>query len=424
MLGESFKNAPKDLDEARRDLEEIQKSLDDYDLNLNGLTEAYEKYLDNPTEENWKKADSAYKKLLNESMQETRETLKEMQNNLAGYDLDLGAMVKAYENYLNDPTEANWNAAYAEYKKLTEAILKMPMIKAVITANPSYGNAPLQVALDGLKSTDPDNATIPDANYFWSYIDANGREVSLERKAVVTAEFDEPGSYIVNLKIVANKTNAAGKKTVLDGRAYFKLIVYPETTKFNLKINGEDVQTFYKVDLDTAKKGLSFDLSAAEPPVGHKFVRYLWSFGDVVVDERFDGNSFLHAYGENREYTVKVSIFDDFKQEYVKRFKVLVTSIVAKPMITPKDGDVFTNFKFDATQSKPSADKIVEYLWKIIDSSGKILVESNEKVFEYTFAQPGNYSAELTVVNAYGETDTVTADLKVNSRSPKAAFVW
>jgi len=98
--------------------------------------------------------------------------------------------------------------------------------------------------------------------------------------------------------------------------------------------------------------------------------------------------------------------------------------VVAKPKILPESGEIDTIFRFDGTNSKPSSDKIVEYLWKVTNESGDVTLESDEKTFEHQFDHPGTYSVALTVSNAYGETDTSTQLLEITSQKPVASFDW
>jgi len=203
-----------------------------------------------------------------------KKTLKNIQNllddllkDLGDYSgLDIGDLQVLFNRYLQNPTDENWETFYETYQALLSDISNMDMIHAVITATPESGNAPLKVTLDGLKSTDPSNTTIPDTNYEWSYVDNNGNTQNLNHKSLVTVEFDEPGSYIINLTVTTDNLEN-GKKTVLDGQASLKITVYSAGTEFNLKINGDEVETFYKVDLTSAKQGITFDVSEAKPPI-------------------------------------------------------------------------------------------------------------------------------------------------------------
>ena len=70
----------------------------------------------------------------------------------------------------------------------------------------------------------------------------------------------------MNLKTESAAKAENGKKNVLAGFASKKIVVEPPSTVFDLEIEGEKVQTLYKTDLDTAKQGLKFDISATQPP--------------------------------------------------------------------------------------------------------------------------------------------------------------
>lgn len=57
---------------------------------------------------------------------------------------------------------------------ITSTIQNKHTIKAIASANPLNGPAPLTVTFDARRSTDPSNETIPARNYFRYYRDVDG----------------------------------------------------------------------------------------------------------------------------------------------------------------------------------------------------------------------------------------------------------
>lgn len=352
---------------------------------------------------------------------ELRPEVSNVEGNLQG---KIDKIIQLLNVYQNNPTNENWQNFINEYQDIWTTIAKMPVMQARITATPVSGRAPLLVALDGLKSSDPKNVTIPDANYTWTYLDTKGAEVILPHKSVVDTEFTEPGTYIVKLRVKSSSVNQNGETTVLPGFAFHKIVVLPSVIDFKLLINNEEVNTFYKATNELAKKGLEFNLSETTFATWRNVVNVMWEFGDATYDERYDLNSIVHSYAESREYNVKVTVKDNFKDIHIRRFKVLVKPVLAKFEITPKEGNLNQKFVFDSSRSEPSADKIVEYLWQIDDQDGKRVIESAEKRLEYVFLKPGKYTINLTIRDSYNDKDTTSKTLIVQSRKPTAVFDW
>lgn len=441
---EITENPPVNLDDLKRELERIRDDANkELREEINNFINNLNKYIESPSDQDWEKFYNTYQDFINnygdvldgtvmdelnldlDALKKTLKNLKDtlsdygldyndfvsnlnslemslekLQKEFGEYDLDISELMDLYQKYKDDPTEENWKKFAEAYEDFWEEVSNMPAVRTVITASTVSGNAPLNVALNGFKSTDPGNETIPDGNHHWSYIDAGGKEVNLPKKAAVTVEFDEAGSYIINLRTESASVNKEGKKTVLDGYGYKKITVEPPTTQFNLEINNDEVNTYYKVDLETAKKGLEFDITDAEPPQGRKFTTFFWDFGDGESDEKFDADTFKHAYGKSEEYTVKLTLTDNFKEKHVKRFKIAIQDVVAKAEVSPEKGEITTQFKFNSSKSRPDSDKIIEYLWKVEDDSGKTILESEERYFEHIFNEPGIYRVDLTVTNA------------------------
>ena len=68
---------------------------------------------------------------------------------------------------------------------------------AIISATPTFGEAPLQVSFDASQSYDPDGDTI---SYEWTFIDS---QVANERR--IEHSFNEAGQYVAQLRVIDSK---------------------------------------------------------------------------------------------------------------------------------------------------------------------------------------------------------------------------
>lgn len=398
-------------------------------------------YLRTPTAANWDNFINAYNNLINQfsslpildpnqglNLDWIRNQLNNLKSELNGFDSsysnDLDEIMRLLDIYLNNPTNQNWNNYVNAYKDFFKKFNNIPVMKAIININPPEGNVPLKVRIDGLKSSDPMGKTIPNSNYEWTYVNIDGQSVSLPSQATIEEEFIEPGSYVINLKITSDSTTSDNKKAVLDWHASYKVTVSPALTKINLKINDNYVEGFYKTTFTEAQQGLTFDISESFAEPGRNFDRFFWIFGDGDNLERFDTSPLVHAYAEAKEYAVSIRATDSHDKVYIKQIKLVINYVLADFTVTPKNGNIGDKFTFTAEKAKPNADNLVQYLWEIRDKNEEVLIESDQRNFDYKFLEPGTYQITLTVRDNTGNTDTIVQDFTVESRNPKAVFNW
>lgn len=358
-----------------------------------------------------------------------RRSLDKIAQELADYTFDYSSEINylktLLETYLSNPTDRNWQAFTEEYHNFWLIIEKQPYMKPVIIATPSLGYAPLTVALDGLSSTDPTNTTIPDQNYNWFYLNQNNQKVTLAQSATMQNEFTEPGTYVVNLNLETANRDNNNKKTVLDGIVGKRIIVEKPLLEINLRVNNEPVETILRIDTETARAGLTFDISQSDLNLVKEIKRVIWDFGDSYEStERFDLGIIKHAYTEKGEYTLNITMYDDLNRKHSKKVKVVIKDIISNFNIEPTEGDLATEFRFDATDLLPYESRLVENLWQIVDAENNIIVESAKTNFTYRFEKPGTYKASFTIKDTGGTQDTLTKEFYVNSRQPRASFNW
>lgn len=78
--------------------------------------------------------------------------------------------------YTNNDYYIFKDRCYSPLQDLVRAINTKYTVVPKILANPKQGSAPLNVTLDARTSVDPSNDTIPSENFFWYYMDVQGKE--------------------------------------------------------------------------------------------------------------------------------------------------------------------------------------------------------------------------------------------------------
>lgn len=345
-----------------------------------------------------------------------------------------------------------------ELSKLYDAVKDLQFVYTVITVDKSDGNAPLPVALDGLKSLDPNNHTITDDEYVWDFGDASSSD-NTQKGAAVTHVFKNPGTYIVKLVIKAPTADKAkGEAQPADGIAYQTIIVKPAIAQITLaaKITGQpDIYlSQYKngnqvvdtqdlpVTLTEAKNGITFD--ASQTKVGAKGdialtdsklkntqAKIKWDFGDKsnpdnVQEGPPDSKDVTQPvkYAKEGSYRVTLEVTDDRGITDRKIFNVIVSSLVARIQANPGQfgslGDEFQYQSLSASDTGP----ITKYEWELKDNKGvapKDFTAPATDSFKYIFRSPGDYNVGLTVDNGL-TTATTNLNAKIKSKPPVAQY--
>lgn len=155
-------------------------------------------------------------------------------------------------------------------------------VVALIRAQPDRGRTPLTVEFDGSGSYDPAG---PIQDYLWDFGD--GSEVASGAK--VTHTYGRPGTYLVTL--VVTGPSGVGRATCT---------IHADNTPPSASF------TFWPPD-PFRNEAVSFDASSSFDPDG-EIVEYRWDFGDGSTAE---GVTTTHAYGQDGEYLVTLTVVDD-----------------------------------------------------------------------------------------------------------------
>lgn len=309
-----------------------------------------------------------------------------------------------------------------ELELLDDDIEEFPVMVAKIQAEPYRGSAPLTVLFDGTGSFDPTQQTIPDSNYHWSYRDNTGAVRTLPSKPVVTETFEEVGKYVVQLRVeTANIVN--GAEAAIDGLGFIHINVETPPTEIKMKINGDDVKDLYKVTLEKAKEGLTFDARESVSKLARSITLLKWDFGDNFQEEKLENTVMEHIYTESKDYRVKVEMIDDQGAKTTKNYTIRVKDLIADMKIFPEQGDTQSVFVFDGGESQVSEGHITDYTW-VIKLGNEEILSSDQQRFEYQFDKPGIYEVKLTVQDSLGQEDLFIEEVIVSSQAPVVNYTW
>lgn len=310
-----------------------------------------------------------------------------------------------------------------QLNNLLNLIAKTPKVSARIRALPARGSAPLIVSFDGSDSLDPNNITIPSANYHWSYYDTTGTNREIGTSPIVEHLFTEPGLYVVQLR-VETSVQENGFKTAMDGVAKVRVKVMPQNSTINILVNGKKAESIRKVHIDDAKNGITFDASQTQARIGRKITDFRWVFGDGSEDSTENGAPITHRYDEVGEYQVRLEVRDNTGDISTKSIKLIVEHLSADITALPEEGRVRSSFSFSANDSKSSDSLIQKYYWEIRDKEGEIIKSSENEKLDFTPSTAGKYSIKLVIEDSEGNQSFDIFELPVKSLSPSANFIY
>ncbi len=395
-------NSPGDLNDKQARLEDLLDATNDPEVaelldriirgiqRLEFIKREFEKFRDNMPESD----------AINQAYADTAEALNDLID-----DPDSSVKLRRFES---------------EYRALKDIVNKFPVVEARIRAFPGEDNVPFTVTLDGLNSIDPTGGTISD--YKWSFLDNSGNEISLGSEPVVTREFTEPNTYSIRLRASTSQTDAGGFKTAADGLSVIRIKANPPSSQVEFLINGKEVTDVYHITLEEAEAGLTFDPTRTSAALGRTVEEYNWSFGDTTSEKRTTPGAVVHSYTSAGEYFVQLEATDNIGNKDRKIVKLFVKSVAADIDVTPKEGNVNTEFTFRGLESRSDLGAINEYEWDIQDAEGRTIADSEEEVFTYSFERPGTYRIQLIVTDFSGQRDTILETVKIESRDPVANF--
>ncbi|MCF7889760.1 PKD domain-containing protein [Candidatus Bipolaricaulota bacterium] len=251
---------------------------------------------------------------------------------------------------------------------------------ASFSANPTSGEAPLEVTFDASSAEDSDGTI---TSYEWDFDDGStGSGVS------GTYTFTSSGTYNVQLTVTDND---GGTDSTSETISVSSEPNQPPSSSFTASpTSGE------------APLEVSFDASGANDPDG-SIDSYNWDFGDGTTGS---GVTVNHTYDSSGSYTVQLTVTDDEGSNDTASETIDVStasnqSPTAEFSYDPSSGYPPLEVTFDATDSSDPDGSIVSYSWDYDDGSG-----GSGAITTHTFYDSGVYDVTLTVYDDDGASST------------------
>lgn len=167
---------------------------------------------------------------------------------------------------------------------------------------------------------------------------------------------------------------------------------------------------------------VTLDASSSSDSDGN-IISYDWSFGD---GSKGSGQTVTHTYDSAGDYTVELTVIDNDGATDKTAQTIDVSPPPSKPptasfTASTTSGEAPLEVTFDASGSSDPDGNINTYDWDFGDGS----TDSGETV-PHTYSSSGSYTAQLTVEDNDGVTDSMTMNISVSApsnESPNATLL-
>ena len=267
--------------------------------------------------------------------------------------------------------------------------------KAVATASPTSGTAPLAVAFNGSASTDADGDAL---TYAWD-LDGDGL-LDDSTAAQPTFNYTTPGNYTVTLKVTDTGGAFSTTTVVVKVNATPNAVATANLTSGN-------------APLQVAFSGLG----STDPDAGDALT-YAWDLdGDNLFDDSTSAQpSFNYTTPGSHTVTLKVTDTKGASSTATVVVKVNAPpSAVATASATSGTAPLAVTFNGSAS-TDPDAGDALTYAWDL-DGDGLFdAATSAQPTFNYT--TPGTYTVTLKVTDTGGAFSTATVVITVQAPAP------
>jgi hypothetical protein len=171
---------------------------------------------------------------------------------------------------------------------------------------------------------------------------------------------------------------------------------------------------------------VSFDASSSTPEGYNDVItRYEWDFGDGTQKYVTTGNpadpTASHVYTQATQYIVTLNVTDS-EALWCTTSKPITIGLGYGPTANftwaPETGMLNQSITFDASNSRPGDySTLVNYMWNFSDGTGIFNVSTPQTT--HIFAQPGNYTVMLAVLDSVNRTASTSATVQIQNATIK-----
>ncbi|QLG64315.1 PKD domain-containing protein [Halorarum salinum] len=221
--------------------------------------------------------------------------------------------------------------------------------------------------------------------------------------------YDEPGNYTVSLTVedAAGETNSTSTEVTVT-----EATNAPPTASLSVPPNA------------TVNESVQLDAGGSTDDEG--IVEYRWDFDDDgTVDRGTDSPETRYAFDSVGEATVNLTVVDTANATDSTTATLTVEERTNEPptadLSAPSNGTVGEDVRFDASGSSDDVG-VEEYRWDF-DDDGTVDRTINASVVQHPFDAAGEFTANVTVVDAEGATDSDTATVTVSESAALSAVI-
>ncbi len=265
---------------------------------------------------------------------------------------------------------------------------------AVASANPTSGNAPLNVQFTGSNSTDSDGAI---ASYAWSFGDGGTATTANPLRT-----YNAAGNYSARLIV----TDDDGAKDT----AFVAIQVSAPNQAPNAIASANPTNGIAPLNVQfTGSNSTDSDGAIAS---------YAWNFGDGGTATSANP---LRTYNAAGNYSARLIVTDDDGAKDTAFVAIQVNNVAtnqppnAIATANPTSGFAPLNVQFIGSNSNDSDGSIASYVW--IFGDGGTATTTNPL---HAYNTSGNYSARLIVTDDDGAKDTAFVAIQVSNSTPGA----
>ncbi|MFP4259899.1 MAG: PKD domain-containing protein [Opitutales bacterium] len=244
-----------------------------------------------------------------------------------------------------------------------------------ISATPTSGPTPLQVAFEASATADPGETL----SYHWDFGDGSTSE-----ETAPTHLYRDPGIYEVLLEVADGNGGA------------------DRTLKSIHVGNREPVAVITKSESSVLPgASVTLDASGSSDPDGDP-LSYEWDLGD---GRTLSGARHAVSWADEDRYKIELRVTDSAGNVHVDRESIRVVNREPKARFDSDSLGGFVPFtvEFDASESEDPEGEPLLYLWNFGD--GSPVVSTREPTVSHEFTGNGAFDVKLTVEDPAGKTD-------------------
>ena len=263
---------------------------------------------------------------------------------------------------------------------------------ASFTADPSSGEAPQTITLDGSNSSDADGTIV---KYKWDFGDG---------------ESDSSGAVVEHLFFLGQEYTTT--LTVTDDGGRIGIATFTFTLD---EPDNYPPRPFATASVLQGAAPLTVDFDASNSvDIDGTITDYDWDFGDTNSGT---GETTSHTYTGSGTFTAVLTLTDNDDATSTQEFTIITNALpVPSFTITPTTPVTETVTSFDASASSDADGTIESYSWDFGDGT-----TATGMMVEHTYTTAGPVDVKLIVVDDQGSSDSSIVSVTVNGK-PSAAF--